>query len=120
MILAHWDDDDWYSPARVESQITPLIEGAADITALECSYVYRVADGGCWTISPELHRRMFIGDVHGGTLVYRRAVWDAGIRYPAVDLAEDAVFLRRALAAGRRLAKLPSDGAVGERMSGRP
>jgi hypothetical protein len=54
---------------------------------------------------------MFVGDVHGGTLVFRRAIWTGGVRYPELDLAEDARFLQLATAAGRRLKKLDNQGS---------
>jgi hypothetical protein len=54
-----------------------------------------------------LHRRLFIGDVHGGTLVYWRWVWERLAHYPARSVAEDALFLRQAVQRGARLYKLP-------------
>jgi len=54
---------------------------------------------------------MFVGDVHGGTLVFRRSMWVDGVQYPEIDLAEDARLLQLALARGRRLVKLPNQGS---------
>src|SRR5205085_2648267 len=50
---------------------------------------------------------LFVGDVHGGTLVYWRWVWERLARYPARSVAEDALFLREACRRGARLHKLP-------------
>ena len=55
-----------------------------------------------WTLDPRLHRSMFVGDVHGGTLVFRRSIWAGGILYPEVNLAEDAILMQQATARGRR------------------
>ena len=52
-------------------------------------------------------RRLFEGDVHGGTLVYQRWVWERLARYPNTSLAEDAYFLQRACRQGAHLQKLP-------------
>jgi hypothetical protein len=52
---------------------------------------------------------MFVGDVHGGTLVYWKRLFDGGLRYPTVNLAEDADFLRAALRQGKRLLRLPNE-----------
>jgi hypothetical protein len=52
---------------------------------------------------------MFVGDIHGGTLAYARAVWDRGVRYPDVSLAEDASFLQHALQLRMRLRRVPND-----------
>jgi hypothetical protein len=63
-----------------------------------------------WRCTPELHRRLFVEDVHGGTLVYRRQVWGHGARYPDASLGEDAVFLRQAVRRGARLCRLANSG----------
>jgi glycosyltransferase involved in cell wall biosynthesis len=110
-IIAHWDDDDWYSPDRLERQATPIVRGEADITGLENRFVLQVPDRRFWTVDPRLHKSMFVGDVHGGTLVFRRSIWTAGIRYPEVDLAEDAMFLQQATGRGNRLLKLENQGS---------
>ena len=49
-----------------------------------------------------------VGDVHGGTLVYRKSVLGSGLRYPDISLAEDAALLSEALRRGRRLTRLPN------------
>ena len=106
-IIAHWDDDDWYAPHRLQHQVAPLLEKKADITGLETSCFFDLTRWQVWTCTPELHRRLFIGDVHGGTLVYWRWVWERLARYPARSVAEDALFLRQAVQHGARLYKLP-------------
>jgi glycosyltransferase involved in cell wall biosynthesis len=110
-LIAHWDDDDWYAPDRLARQAMPILRGEADVTGLENRFVLQMPDRRFWTVEPQLHRSMFVGDVHGGTLVFRRAIWTAGVRYPEVDLAEDALFLQLATAAGRRLLKLDNPGS---------
>jgi hypothetical protein len=62
-------------------------------------------------ITGDLHRRKFVGDVHGGTLVYRKTVFDRGLRYPEVNLAEDAFLIRQALGRGHRLERLANEGS---------
>lgn len=109
-IIAHWDDDDWYSPDRLRYQVAPILAGQADLTGLENTFVMQLPDGDFWTTRPELHRKMFIGDVHGGTLVFRRELLELGIRYPEINLAEDAWLLQRAIMAGKRLMRLSNPG----------
>jgi glycosyltransferase involved in cell wall biosynthesis len=109
-IVAHWDDDDWYAPDRLRYQAAPIIAGEAEITGLESAFVLEAAEGAFWTIKPELHRQLFAGDVHGGTLVYRRELLSRGLRYPEVNLAEDAYLLRQAMADGARLLRLDNPG----------
>ena len=106
-IIAHWDDDDWYAPHRLSHQVAPLLAGQADITGLETFRFFDISRWQAWTCTPELHKRLFVGDVHGGTLVYRRSVWERLAKYPQVSLAEDAYFLRLACRQRARLLKLP-------------
>jgi glycosyltransferase involved in cell wall biosynthesis len=106
-IIAHWDDDDWYAPHRLRHQVAPLLAGTADITGLETSCFFDVERWQGWSCTPTLHRRLFVGDVHGGTLVYWRKVWEKHVHYPDASLAEDALFLREACRRGMRLSKLP-------------
>jgi glycosyltransferase involved in cell wall biosynthesis len=109
-IIAQWDDDDFYATDRLSYQCEPLLAGRADITGLENRYVLQLPEGEFWTTSAQLHRSMFVGDVVGGTLVYRRALFERGARYPHTSMAEDAMFLRAAVAAGARLDRLENRG----------
>jgi glycosyltransferase involved in cell wall biosynthesis len=109
-LIAHWDDDDWYAPDRLRYQVAPILTREADMTGLENAFVLELTTGVFWRTRRDLHQRMFVGDVHGGTLVYRKALWQEGVRYPEVNLAEDAWFLRQALARGKRLRRLANPG----------
>ena len=110
-IVAHWDDDDWYSADRLAQQVAPILRGEAEITGLENRFVLQMPDRRFWTIDRRLHRALFVGDVHGGTLVFRRSIWTSGVRYPEIDLAEDAMFLQQATARGKRLLRLENGGS---------
>jgi len=109
-IIAHWDDDDWYSPDRLRYQVAPIVAGAADLTGLENKVVLELRTGEFWTTDPQLHQRMFVENVHVGTLVYRKSIWTEGSRYPEVNLAEDAWLLYRATRNGKRLRRLSNPG----------
>ena len=110
-ILIQWDDDDWFGASRISRQAAPLIEGRADVTALETRWVLFVPSGECWTLSPSLHRQLFYQDVHGGTLAFRRAMWAGGVRYPDQSLREDAEFLRAAVNRGQGLMRVANEDA---------
>jgi glycosyltransferase involved in cell wall biosynthesis len=110
-IIVHWDDDDWYGPQRLRRQVEPIASGRADVTGLESRYVWNLTDGSFWTLSEELHRRMFVGNVHGGTLAYRRALLGRGLRYDDISLAEDAALLTRMIGSGARLERVANEGA---------
>jgi hypothetical protein len=82
-IIAHWDDDDWYGPGRLRYQAEPILSGRADLTGLENSCLLELAAGQFWVTRPALHRLMFVGDVHGGTLVYHKRLIEDGRDYQA-------------------------------------
>lgn len=107
-IIAQWDDDDWYGPRRISHQVAPLLDGDADISGITTRLLDLEQWQG-WVCSPALHRQMFVGDVHGGTLVFWRWVWERLAPYPAVALAEDAVFQHNACRRGAVVQKLPND-----------
>ena len=109
-IIAHWDDDDWYAPDRLRYQATPIIQSQADLTGLENAFVLQLPEGEFWRVDAHLHQRLFVGNVHGGTLVYRKELWTKGLRYPEVNLAEDAFLIFRATRMGKRLMRLSNPG----------
>jgi glycosyltransferase involved in cell wall biosynthesis len=108
--IAQWDDDDWYGPQRLSAQLAPLLAGQADISGLQDTPFFDLDRWTLWRCTPALHRRLFVEDVHGGTLVYRRELWQRTGGYPDRSLAEDAWFLRQAIRAGGRLVRLSGQG----------
>lgn len=108
-IIAHWDDDDWYAADRLSYQAAPLLAGQADITGLETACFFDLLRWQAWTCSSALHRRLFVGNVHGGTIVYWRRVWEHLSRYPNLTVAEDAHFLLTAPRRQALLQKLPHE-----------
>jgi glycosyltransferase involved in cell wall biosynthesis len=107
--IAHWDDDDLYAATRLERQVAPLIAGAADITGLTTGVFFVLPAWKFWRVTPAAHRRLFVHDVHGGTLVYDRRLWDQGARYPSRSIAEDAHLLSQAVRRGGRLMPIAGD-----------
>ena len=109
-ILLQFDDDDWHGPARVSRQAAAIAGGDADITGLRDCVIFDLDRWQFWQVEPALHRRLFVRDVHGGTLAYRRQVWEKVARYPNCSLAEDAAFVDQAVRRGARLRGLTASG----------
>jgi hypothetical protein len=109
-IICQWDDDDWYGSSRLSRQTAPLLDGRAEITGFTAELFFDLARWQFWTCTPELHRRIFVGDVSGGTLAYWHWVWERLARYPDVSLAEDAGFLDAAMRKGARLSRIGRTG----------
>jgi glycosyltransferase involved in cell wall biosynthesis len=105
-VIACWDDDDWYAPDRLGAQMAPLLSGKAEMSALPVRVFFDLNKWEFWTCSPELHRRLWFANVAGGTLVFRRHVWERLAQYPDQSLAEDGFFLREALRRGAKLARI--------------
>jgi len=105
-VIAQWDDDDWYAPTRLSRQLAPILANAADITGLNDILFLHLAKHQYWSVSRPLFRRMFSENLCGGTLVYRRALWQLAGPYPGTSLREDADFLSAALRHGARLCRV--------------
>lgn len=110
LIIAQWDDDDYYGPGRLTHQVAPLLAGQANLSGLVTDLILDLPRWQFWRLSPALHKRMFLGDIHGGTLVYWLSLWQKAGPYPDRSLAEDAYFLSKALRQGTRLARLENQG----------
>ena len=110
-IIVQWDDDDWHGPQRLTHQVADILAGRADVTALNHALMLELATGQFWACRADVHDRMYVEAVHGGTLAFRREVWARCGGYPDESLAEDAMFLSRALAHGARLGRLTNSAA---------
>jgi glycosyltransferase involved in cell wall biosynthesis len=108
-IIAQWDDDDWYEPSRLSRQVEPLVADVAELSALSDCIFFELATWKFWRCSRRVFERMFVGNVHGGTLVFKRSVFEGGLEYPDASLAEDAFFLYRCNRKGHRVHKTPDE-----------
>ena len=111
-LIAQWDDDDWYASDRLTIQAEPLLAGEADITGLRARIFFDLERWLFWTCAPQLHHRIFVHDVHGGTLMYRRGLGELATPYPDGSLGEAALLLRRAVGRAPRLRRLPQTNDV--------
>jgi glycosyltransferase involved in cell wall biosynthesis len=88
-LLMHWDDDDWMAPWRVSYQVQELEAKHAQVCGLARLYFYDAESRRAWEyVYPDGVR----GWVAGGTLCYRREVWQAH-RFPDVNEGEDTRFV---------------------------
>ncbi|HEX9945992.1 MAG TPA: glycosyltransferase family 2 protein [Allosphingosinicella sp.] len=105
-IIAHWDDDDWHGPRRLSRQAAPILQGIADMTGLNDTLFMIVPTREFWSVSPKLFARLFVENIHGGTMMFRREIWRRSGPYPPISLREDAELLIRAVRGGARLCRL--------------
>ncbi len=106
-IIVHWDDDDWHGPRRLSRQAAPIVQGLADITGLNDTLFLALASRAFWVASPDLYARLFVENVAGGSMMFRREIWERSGPYPPISLREDAELLERAVRDGARLCRLP-------------
>jgi glycosyltransferase involved in cell wall biosynthesis len=90
--VAQWDDDEWYHPERLATQVEALERDRLDAVVLDWTLMHVDADG--------LREHLYRADVGAGTpgtIVHRRT----SVRYPNLARAEDSEFLRRLARRGR-------------------
>ena len=83
-LIAHWDDDDWIRGDRLRRQVAELQGSGAAACGLGELLYYQPAAAKAWSYRP------LAGDpawVAGGTLLYRRGVWEAN-PFPDADVGE--------------------------------
>jgi glycosyltransferase involved in cell wall biosynthesis len=107
--IAHWDDDDWYSPDRLQHQIQAMQTGGDQVCGFDTGIFFDVFENTYWSCSPELHARMFFADVNGRSILYAKRLWEKLARYPDMALAEDAHFLRNLSKRNVKITKLEND-----------
>lgn len=110
-IIAHFDDDDYYGPDRLSRQVAPILADEADITGLVMDGVLDLHEMAAWRCGPALHNEIFALGVHGGTLVYRKALWGPTAAFQNISSGEDGAFLRLVLAQRARLARVSNNGS---------
>jgi glycosyltransferase involved in cell wall biosynthesis len=94
-IVVHWDDDDYFREHRISAQVAPIIRGEVDMTVLEHHYYYILPTQSFYVV-----KRAASWGPHFGTFVYRKSLFDSGIRYPDNSMAEDYAFAEAALNKG--------------------
>src|SRR5262249_7673634 len=77
-VIAHWDDDVWYSPNRLREQVAQFRSGNARASALSGVLHYQPSTGRLWRCDPSAGGR---AGVHSATLIYDRDRWRAR-RFP--------------------------------------
>ena len=80
-----WDDDEWYHPERISTQMQPVMEGSADGSVLR--YTLMHLDAPQLVESPY---RGYVRKATPGTLLHR----SSEVRYPNTPRAEDTVYLQ--------------------------
>jgi len=94
-VVVHWDDDDYFREHRVSEQVAPILRGEVDMTVLEHHYYFHLPTQAFYTV-----KRASSWGPHFATFVYKKSLFDKGLRYPETSMAEDYAFAEFALKQG--------------------
>jgi len=87
-LIAHWDDDDWMADWRLSYQVNALRNATHDVCGLNSLVFFEPATGRAWRYRYRGRRAW----VAGGTLLYRRTLWQRR-PFAHVDEGEDSRFV---------------------------
>lgn len=93
-LIAHFDDDDWSHPERLERQVKFIDNMGAQVVGYHDLLFYRVPDRTLWCYYFAEKKPYATGT----SMLYRRSWWDAH-RFPEIPWGEDTAFWRCCLAA---------------------
>ena len=103
-LVAHWDDDDWQAPDRLQVQVAAL--GGADLCGASSLLFWDAASSRAWRYNWPRGRRPWAA---GTSLCYPRGLWRRHA-FSEVAVGEDTRFVWQA--GIRRLADVSSAGCV--------
>jgi glycosyltransferase involved in cell wall biosynthesis len=89
-IIANWDDDDWYAPHRLNSQVQALLTGNADVCGLSHLLYYDLRTGRAYKYIYPTGRGAWLG-----TLCYFKVFW-ANHRFADIQVGMDGKFVQSA------------------------
>lgn len=92
-IIAKFDDDDYYAPCYLNEAVNALSERSASIIGKSTSFIYFEAQKALM-IFRNGNERKYRRHVKGGSLVFRKAVWDK-VKFPEhIEAQSDVHFIR--------------------------
>lgn len=100
-IIAKFDDDDYYGSKYLEKSVEYFNSTDADVIGKASTYIY-FKEYGILGIKYENHEDMFINRVEGGTLIFKRYVFDK-VKFKEKNLGEDVEFCKDCLRQGYKI-----------------
>jgi glycosyltransferase involved in cell wall biosynthesis len=99
--IAKFDDDDYYSPYYLREQMRALHRSGAGIVGKRAHLKYFEGKRLLAITSP-MQRHKFVMFVAGGTLLFKKGVYNA-VRFKNITLGEDVDFMRRSREKGYKI-----------------
>ena len=91
-IVAHWDDDDWSHPTRLERQVNILRQSGSRITGHQRYYAINEEKVEAWVFDGASLSGQINPWVAGGTLAYWRWAWEHESFNTALPYGEDTAW----------------------------
>jgi hypothetical protein len=113
-VIAHWDDDDWFAPNRLESQIRAMREQGAEICGIMRDLV--LMDGKWWRIvggEPGWEGNADLKAAytfHDGTAMFLRGAVPKGASYGDRQVCQKVKLLNEMIAGGVRWTSIENSG----------
>lgn len=98
-IIAKIDDDDHYGSGYLQDAVNAMYHAEADLVGKGACLTFVEAENRTVLRRPDIRERFYEGSPSGGSLVFRRSVWEQTPFAPRT-VGEDAAFIKAARAAG--------------------
>lgn len=93
-IILHWDDDDFYAPARIQDQVNRLLTTGKSVTGYHSIHFYEPSTGKWWWYEGAPQFGI------GASLCYRREWWERH-KFQRLNVMEDRYFVDDSVIAGQ-------------------
>ena len=117
-MICYWDDDDYFSPLRLEKQAHVIVNDQADLVGFQKDLVLRLPRGDFWTFADHtMPLKKWIGNgigitgipFHDGTAVWSRHIAE-GKKHADLPVTQKLEFVKRLIQDGARVKGIPNDG----------
>ncbi|HUB31527.1 MAG TPA: glycosyltransferase [Bryobacteraceae bacterium] len=88
-LIAHWDDDDWYSPSRLRECVQTLAASGRPICGVAVPYFLDPVNRRSWRFHYTNSQSLWVA---GSSLCYRRDYW-MNHRFSEINVGEDTHFV---------------------------
>jgi GT2 family glycosyltransferase len=88
-LILHWDDDDWFAPHRIRTQVGALLRANAEICGQPRMLFHELATGRTWLYALPAHEPLWLA---GGSLLYTKEFWRRG-PFPDLQMGSDTAFV---------------------------
>lgn len=113
-VIAHWDDDDWFSTDRIGAQVRTLRETGSGLCGIALDLI--LMNGKWWRLGHGIREPLGNADLkpeftfHDGAAMYVRGAVPPGTVYGSRQVGQKVKFLNEMVSAGVKLASVENDG----------